>query len=152
MSKKMFANFVKSIFRDITTFGGLPFHGILILFFLATNVTIAIDLVIALVIIVLIAVISRSLYYKPRPKELPHDTWLERLEASSFPSIHAARSMFLATYFAILLQSAATSILLAALALGVCYSRIHMKRHDFWDLLAGSIVGIATAIIVLNVL
>ena len=151
MSKQVIHTFRESVVRDITSFGGFPFFGVVILFlFLLGNKTAVIsELLIGIIIIMAISVLTRSFYYKPRPKELPHNTWLEKIEASSFPSIHAARACFLAIVFGYFFDNTSIWILLVISAFAVCYSRYHMRRHDVWDLLAGTFLAFISYRIVL---
>ena len=139
MSKQVITSLFESNIRDITTFGGLPTYLGLTLFILLLQGKSELfsNLFMGIILIMLIAILIRTIYYKARPKELPHDTWLERLEASSFPSIHAARSWFLAFLFGQYFASTKLWILLSIAALAICYSRYHRKRHDLWDLLGG---------------
>lgn len=153
MSKKLVHTFKNSVIRDITTFGGLPFYATIVLFLLLLGnmQQLVLELVIGILIIMTIAILIRSFYYKPRPKELPHKTYFEKLEASSFPSIHAARAWFLAFVFANFFQNKLIWSLLIISAFSICYSRHNMRRHDFWDLLVGSILGIVTFLIIVKI-
>ncbi|MBT4447059.1 phosphatase PAP2 family protein [archaeon] len=149
MSKQLFKSFYGSVVRDITTFGGSPFYAALVIFLLLIQqISLVIELILGLIIIVFIAVLIRTFYYKARPKELPHKTWIERIEASSFPSIHAARAIFLALIFGTYYQIIGVSILLTVSALAVCYSRIYLRRHDIPDILAGITLGTITFLII----
>lgn len=132
-------------FQDITTLGGLAFYTLLTLFILTLGLTtIALKLVIGFIITYGISLLIRLLYFKKRPNNQKYKTIIERLDASSFPSIHAARITFLGLFFIILLDSIYTTILLLIIILLVCYSRHHLKKHDIKDLLAGIILGIGT--------
>ncbi len=154
MSKKVIHTFRESVIRDITTFGGAPFYAALILFvFLLQGFTeLVSQLIVGIILTMLVAITIRSFYYKPRPKELPHNTWLERVEASSFPSIHAARVWFLAITFGYFFNNIAIWILLIVSAFAVCYSRYYMKRHDIMDLLAGTFLALISYKIAITLL
>ncbi len=136
MSKKLINTFIESMIRDITTLGGLPFFiaVMLFLFLLEGFNNIVLFLLIGLIIMSVVAVGIRLIYYKPRPKELPKNTWIERIEASSIPSVHVARAWFLAFLFGNFFYNSQIWILLIITALAICYSRIHMKRHAYWDM------------------
>ena len=146
MSKQVITSIVESNIRDVTTFGGLPAYlGLTLFLFLLQGITkLLISLILGIIIIISIAVFTRTVYYKARPKELPHNTWVERLEASSFPSIHAARSWFLAFIFGNYFASTSLWILFSSAALAICYSRYHRKRHDLWDLIGGFVLAVGT--------
>lgn len=150
MEKKLFKSILDNIIRDISTFGGLPAYcGLMLFIFLLENLaTFAYQLLFGIIIIMVVAVLFRTFYYKARPKELPNDTFLQRLEASSFPSIHAARAWFLAFIFTTIFSSKLIWFLLFTAAFSISYSRYYMKRHDFCDLLAGFVLGLITFAIV----
>jgi len=63
----------------------------------------------------------------------------EAVDNSSFPSIHAARSVMIS--IAIYAKAPATFPLLALMVLAVCASRIYFRRHDIIDIFAGLILG-----------
>jgi len=71
-------------------------------------------------------------------------TLYERIDNSSFPSIHAARtvmiSMALFNKFNVLLP------LLVLMTILVLMTRIYFKRHDIVDLSVGVIIGIVLAV------
>lgn len=63
----------------------------------------------------------------------------------SFPSCHAANTVGLAVYVALLLRHRALTLFMLGWALLTCYSRIYLGVHYPGDLLVGSVVGIAGA-------
>ena len=142
---KVYKRFYKSIIRDITTFGGTPFYIALIVFLLIINLTTAaLDLLIAFIIIMAISIISRMIKFKDRPKKESYSSFVGKMEASSFPSVHSARSFFLAVYFAQFFNLTEMWILLIIAAIAVAWSRIKLLKHDLTDVSAGAILGIIT--------
>ena len=142
---KVYKNFYKSIIRDITTFGGTPFYIALTVFLLLINQSnAALDLLIAFIIIMAVSIISRMIHFKERPKKESYSSFVGKMEASSFPSVHSARSFFLATYFAQFFNTTQTWILLITAATFVAWSRIKLKKHDLADVSAGAILGTLT--------
>ena len=132
-------------FRDITTFGGAIFYLLLIfsLFLLDQN-KIASVLSGGFMITLIITVIIRLLYFRPRPKKQGYHNIVERIDASSFPSLHTARMVFLAGVGIQSFRNTITTISLIVFALSVLYSRIHLKKHDWIDVLGGIVVGVGT--------
>lgn len=63
----------------------------------------------------------------------------------SFPSCHAANTVGLAVYVALLLRHRTLTLFMLGWALLTCYSRIYLGVHYPGDLLVGSVVGIAGA-------
>lgn len=59
----------------------------------------------------------------------------------SFPSCHAANTVGLAVYVALLLRHRGLSIFLMGWALLTCYSRIYLGVHYPGDLLVGGVIG-----------
>ena len=80
---------------------------------------------------------------------LPHKAveFFHYVDASSFPSIHAARAFFLAFYFSGLSQSIFFSIVFLLIAFAVGKSRIVKKRHFASDVLAGFVLGLLIALV-----
>lgn len=140
----MLSKATRRIFQEVTVFGGIIFYLLVILLFLILGkFNHALILFVALVIIYFVTWIIRSLYFKKRPKEMEYKSYLGKLDASSFPSVHAARITFLFLFTLIMFTS---NILLVGLALimciGVIYSRIYLKKHFITDIIGGIILGI----------
>jgi len=131
-----------TFFRDVTTFGGALFYVLLVI---AAGLFRADALFWRLVwgfLITMVVVVGiRMVYFKDRPAKQKYHNFLERLDASSFPSWHMARAIFLALLFGVeqpwLIQG-----FFLLVALGVGYSRIYLRKHDYWDVLAGLILGV----------
>lgn len=131
-------------FRDITSFGSLWFYIIFMFFFLILNDYSSLKiLLLGFIAMYFAVIIIRLLYFKNRPIKYNYNNAIEKLDASSFPSLHAARTAFLSGFFIKYFSSHLASALLAVLALIVLYSRIHLKKHDWKDVLAGVVLGIA---------
>ncbi len=86
----------------------------------------------------------RLLYFKNRPAVQEYHNWIEKLDASSFPSLHTARIIFLAMTLSFFFEQEVVSIFLILLALSVAYSRVYLQKHDWMDLLGGLFLGIIT--------
>ena len=78
----------------------------------------------------------------PRPLiGIPH--------SKSFPSGHAATSFACATVLAVLAPRAAPLFLVLAVA--IAYSRLYVGVHWPLDVLAGALIGLVTALLLLSV-
>ena len=142
-------NFIETV-RDFTAFGN-P----LILFILSTLV-LGLDknLIYILIGLIFIELVSRGIrifYYKDRPRKEAHNNFLEKLDASSFPSIHSARSSFV---FLVLysLTNYPANLLFILLFLIVGFTRIMLKKHYLIDVLFGFIIGGITYLIWLAII
>jgi len=129
-------------FRDFSALGSLWLYLLAVLiFFMFRNYMLLNKLAIGLVLMQSAVIIIRTFYFKERPNKYPYKSYIERIDASSFPSLHSARITFLAIAFMNYYNEMIFSILLAALAVIVMYSRIYLKKHDLKDVLAGAILG-----------
>ena len=129
-------------FRDFTSLGSLWFYLIAVLyFFIVQNYALLKKLVIGLLSIYLIVITVRTFYFKERPSKYSYKSYIERLDASSFPSLHAARIVFLNIALMNYFNNSLASFLLAILIVIVIYSRIYLKKHDAMDVVFGFILG-----------
>jgi len=136
---------MKKFFEEITFFGGIAFYlFVIILLLISQKYIFALRLFLGLMIIYLITFVIRLFYFKDRPKKMEYTSLLEKIDASSFPSIHAARITYL--FLFILFSSSfflnpIVNILMGVVSLLVVYSRIYLYKHDIVDVLAGVILG-----------
>jgi len=133
----------KVFVRDITSLGGMIFYMLnLIISIIAGQYVLCKALAISLVFIFLISLSLRLVYFKPRPKKQPYQNIYERLDASSFPSIHAARITALAFIYGYVLKlSLSINIFLAIIVILVSYTRVKLKKHYLIDVVTGVVVG-----------
>ena len=129
--------------RDISSLGSLFFYALVLVFFAAIKDSkMFFRLFTGVLIIYAITVIIRVAYFKERPKKFSYNNLLERLDAAAFPSLHAARTGLLAVSFVYYFDNTILSAIMTLLALGISYSRIYLKRHDFKDVTAGAVLGV----------
>jgi membrane-associated phospholipid phosphatase len=138
---------IKEAIKDYTALGGISLYALLIIiliasgsFIMAGRLAVALGLVYALVILI------RLFYFKERPKKRKFKNIIERVDASSFPSMHTARAAALA----LILGSETTLLIFFILiitALGVGIARVLMKRHDWIDVSFGFILGLVVGYI-----
>lgn len=137
------------LFRDITTFGGAIFYFLIILLAFAFNQTeLAINLILGFIISLLILVPIRLLYFRNRPQKQTYSNFLERIDASSFPSWHTTRIVFLAIMGITFFNNTLITIISIALAILVCYSRLYLRKHDWIDLMGGIMLAGVTYVII----
>ena len=136
-------------YRDITSLGSLWIYcTILLLFLLQKDYFMFKKLLAGLVLIQAIPIAIRTFYFKERPSRYPHKSYIERIDASSFPSLHSARIAFLSMVFIKHFNNIFLTILITILAIVVAYSRIELKKHDLKDVLGGVVVGFVVYIVV----
>ncbi len=132
-----------SALRDVTALGSWFFVVLfLALFFFADRPKFWL-LLAGMIFIVLAGYGIRVFYFKARPNKEEYGNWFERLDSSSFPSIHAARAAFYALFFNGVFGNVLVLALLVVLGALVCYSRIRLKKHDWSDVAGGIVLGAA---------
>ncbi len=138
--------FIDEFFRDITSLGGIYVYGIiaLVLFIVGQN-KLFFQMLFGAFFSYIIAGAIRLIYFKHRPSKQQFTNIIERIDASSFPSIHAARASFLVIIFSSALNSIIGNIFLFIVGIFICYSRIYLKKHDYADIFGGIIFGILLA-------
>ena len=130
-------------FHEITSLGGNLIYAITAVSFLILAMYNTFNkLLLGIILIYAIVVLIKMVYFKNRPQSYNYNSFIEKIDASSFPSVHASRSAFLAAILMDYFSNAEISILLGILVLMVVYSRIRLRRHDTLDVSAGIILGI----------
>ena len=130
---------------DLSALGGLPVYGVLTLFALLTDTALATRLVIAFVVAVGISALIRIVYFKQRPQRRQFRNVIERIDASSFSSLHTMRATILAV---LLSQSQLMLSVFLVVAGGVAFARFKLKQHDAADVMCGYIIGFVVAMLV----
>jgi membrane-associated phospholipid phosphatase len=135
---------LKKILEESTFLGGLLFYLLFSFWFLFRGRSDYFFVLISgLMIIYLSTVIIRIFYFKDRPNKMAYKNFMEKIDASSFPSVHGARITFIFIFLTLnMLKSFFLVFLSFIVVLLVIYSRIYLKKHYFIDLLGGIILGL----------
>jgi membrane-associated phospholipid phosphatase len=133
------------VFQDISSLGGMVFYLVVMAMMLVFDWMVFLELLLGLVILVLITVVARLAYFKHRPRRMSFRNLVQRIDASSFPSLHAARIVLLAFTLHFVFNNAVVDVLLGIAAVLVCYSRHRLKRHFTVDILSGAALGLIVA-------
>ena len=130
--------------RDTSALGGVAAYVALILAFLSLGKWLwAYQLAGGFGTCYAIAAVIRTLKFETRPDKTPEGKgWFSRIDASSFPSLHAARMFSLVVVLGSFFHNIYFYIFLAAIAVIVAYLRIYLKRHYWWDSAGGAILGL----------
>lgn len=132
--------------RDAAGLGGLAIYVLVaIIFFLLGNIKVAAELIIALALLYAVIAVIRTIFFRKRPDRQKYSGFFTKIDASSFPSMHTARSLTLAIILATVFTQQTIRILLAIAVLGVAYTRIRLKRHYTSDVIGGLILGAVVA-------
>ncbi len=133
----------KEFIKDVSSLGSLAFYLLAILVtFMIGEYGLSYRLIVSLATVFIVTYSIKFFYIKPRPdfRKKKFSSLLERLNESSFPSVHAARITVLsAVLYSIFPQVLSLSLLLV---ITVACSRIMMKRHYLTDVIAGTAMGL----------
>lgn len=149
-------NTLDTVFSWITFLGDGVFTLIVfVIFLLRRQWSQATQIIAAFLISGLLAQVLKNLFSMPRPKTFFHPgeypyfiDKVTRIGFASFPSGHTTSIFALATLLAFFARDrrARVAYLLGAMLVG--YSRIYLGQHFLGDVLMGSCIGTATAILI----
>lgn len=135
--------------NDFSSLGGMVFYCLMIIFMLVIRFyLLSLFLFVSLVVLFFIILTIRTIYFKPRPNKKGYKNLFERLDASSFPSVHAARIVSLLFFYIFNFNvNVMVLIFFSIVVLIVIYTRIKLRKHDIYDMIAGSFVGLISSYI-----
>ncbi len=147
--KSLFKKYLDEAFTAVTALGTAYFYTIIIILLILLNYKkTALHLTVGLLILYAMVFAVRIFYFRERPNREKYYGFITRLTASSFPSLHTINSIFTASVLSQIV-SRNLSIFLYIIALLVAYSRVHIKKHYWSDVMAGIVIGTAAALIYL---
>ena len=126
--------------RDITSLAS-PLLLLLIPFIILGNSTVFYSLLIALLVNEVIGSLIKIIFPKKRPNNQTYNNLIEKIDAGSFPSIHASRITL--TYLTLFSNTdiITNKIIYILIILLVIISRILLKKHFVIDVIGGLIIG-----------
>ena len=134
--------YLDTAMRDITALGTVPYHAIFLVFLLLfSQYGLFYTVLLGEILVYVISVFLKLAFFKNRPQRMGHENILEKIEASSFPSVHTARIFFVSILLMLRINNLMVAAFLLLLSLFVAYSRIYLKKHYFVDVLAGAALG-----------
>ncbi len=149
----MIEKYKNDFFRDITSFGGTYFYIILLVFiFLLGEVRTFKILLIGFLVTYIISFLIRLFYFKERPNKESYANFIMKMDASSFPSVHSMRAIFIAIVLAKVFDNFYIKTLFMVIALLVAYSRIYIKKHYLVDVIVGLAIGLMLALVILRII
>jgi membrane-associated phospholipid phosphatase len=128
--------------EDLKAFGGLPIYLFLIaLFFILNYFTMSFRLAIGLFLAYVLTSSIRFVFFRQRPDKQKFKGLAQKIDASSFPSLHAMRASCLAILLILFFNSFWITCLAIGAAVCVALVRVVQKRHFASDVIAGLIFG-----------
>lgn len=103
----------------------------------------------------LLAQVLKHLYAEPRPRAYFPDHFYNHfiqgvtlVGHNSFPSGHETTAFAMAATLALNMRDRRAGLLFGTLAISVGYSRVYLGQHFIQDILAGTLIGLFTAVLV----
>jgi len=138
------------LIEDISALGALPFFLVIILMlYLLNQISFALQLFVGILAAHIITYLIRLVYHKKRPKPQKYRSLIEKIDASSFPSLHSVRAMTFVIIGIVNIKSALTIFFFSVYALSIMFSRYYLKKHHLTDILAGAIIGFCIGLLVI---
>lgn len=135
------------ILQDTKGLAGLPLYGIIVVIsFLVGAINLTVQLILGIAIATLLTIGIRAAYFRRRPDGERYKGIVQRIEASSFPSLHSMRAAVLATILSIYFGNPQFTVLFALATLAVGGARVMQKRHYTSDVIVGLIIGVLIGI------
>ncbi|MBU0457144.1 MAG: phosphatase PAP2 family protein [Nanoarchaeota archaeon] len=142
MKDNFYQKQINQLFRDVTSLGSFIFFFLILILTLALQETgLFFKLLIGLIFIMFASLLIRIIFFKNRPRKQEYNNLIEKLDASSFPSIHTARIIFQSLIFINFFNDKLITYFFILLSILVSYSRVYLKKHDWFDLLGGLILA-----------
>lgn len=138
----------EELLQDMKALGGTPvFFVIACIAYLLGFFTLGTTLVLGYALCLAITILFRLLFFRERPNKVKYSNFFSKLDASSFPSLHAMRAFFFAEVLSSFFQDPFVTIILFFCAISVGIIRVFQKRHHLSDVIVGAIIGFLVGIL-----
>jgi len=145
----MVSRLIKEFIEDTSAFGSLSFFLFLIfLFLILGQIKLAIWLTLGLILSFVFIIIIKLIYFKERPQKKEYKNFIEKIEASSFPSLHSWRIVMILVFLSYYYKSEYLVILLGIIAILVFFSRKYLKLHFWIDIIFGALFGLIMSLLI----
>jgi len=136
----------REFLEDVKAFGGLPIYLALISFFsILGYFTISVRLAVGLFLAYVLTSSIRFVFFRQRPDKQKFKSVAQKIDASSFPSLHAMRASCLAILLILFFNNFWFTVISIIAAVCVALVRVIQKRHFASDVIAGLVFGVFVA-------
>ena len=148
---KNFIFAIDAVMKTVSVLGNIISLGFIFIFLLFIKQFIfALEFAAVIAVVMIICYLIKILFKTKRPdyREKKDLTIFEKIDLSSFPSVHAARMTSLPVIVYLFFNDALLAIFLLILLIFVIFSRLYLKRHYFRDIIGGILIGVVVSVIV----
>lgn len=139
---KQFSLLMDAGFKQITELGSMTLITVFAIFFIFFNQGLAIRTILGIAGVVIISYAIKMLFFKNRPIKQSTETFIEKVDASSFPSVHAARTTVIAFWLIMYFNNIYLRAFITLIWVLVIYSRVYLKKHYWSDVIGGTIIAL----------
>lgn len=142
---------LKRFFDEVTNLGGFVISSFFVFCFLIFgSINQFWHVFLAFFAVYFVTFIIRLFYFKDRPKKMRHQNFVEKIDASAFPSIHSARAILMLILLVYYLPFHILFFLVLSIATFlVIFSRLYLGKHDIYDVIGGIVLGFLSSLLVI---
>ena len=134
-------------FDQITGLGGMVFYVLVTLLFIGEP-QIFWGMLLSVGVVLVICSGIKAVYHKERPRKQQKNNWYQRLDAMSFPSLHAMRAFSLVFWLSLFVQRTTFTLFASTIALLIIISRVYMKKHYVIDVVGGVLLSVIVNLVI----
>lgn len=133
----------KELIQDLASLGGIPIYLIAFLvFLLLKNFKVAFQIAVVFFLAYFLVVLIRFFYFKERPLKFKYKNLIEKLDAASFPSLHAMRASALALILSFYFGNFILGLIFFIGAALSGLAKVILKKHWLLDIFVGFLLGV----------
>jgi len=140
LKKSFFSYKLEEWARDITSLAN-PLILVFVPFVFLQTSPIFYTLLLTLLINEFIGSLVKLIFHKKRPNGQTYSGFLEKIDAGSFPSLHASRITLVYLTLASNTENTVLKVIFILVILLVIGSRVKLKKHFWVDVLGGFVLG-----------
>ncbi|MEM4711043.1 MAG: phosphatase PAP2 family protein [Candidatus Woesearchaeota archaeon] len=140
--KKQVSLLINTSFKQITELGSMTIIIVFAIILIFLNKELAKRTILGIIGVVIISYSIKMIFFKNRPIRQSTDTLIEKIDASSFPSVHAARITVITFWLIIYFNNTYFRAFTIFIWMIVIYSRVYLKKHYWIDVIGGAIISL----------
>jgi len=148
--KQKISTILNTLLIYINKLGSYHFYIIIALLFLVAKEYLIVQiLTIGIIVLYVFIIPLRLLFFHKRPIPIKYHNIIQKIDASSFPSGHTARTVYLFLVFLYFVKQQYLWITWVFISIGIVYSRVYFKKHYIQDVVIGTLVALISFILIM---